>query len=89
MPDVRDIHDVLYSISRIFERSPKYIFENICAQISDMCEIIDRGSARIQTDPSFSDGFKFFFFSRERIKETNHTAIYFFINYIILIYLSI
>ena len=55
MSHISDIHHMMNPVSRQFQGSVKQIFKNICSQISDVCEIVNSGTAAVE--PCFS-GFK-------------------------------
>ena len=53
--NVGDVHDMLFVETQICERAVKGVQENVCPQVSDVCIIVNRRSASVETDVSRCD----------------------------------
>jgi hypothetical protein len=56
-------------IPAVFQGPFQNILKNVCAEVSDMNEVVYRGTARIKTNPAFVERVKNIFSARESIIE--------------------
>ena len=77
--DVGQVHDLRDLDAVVFERAAEKIFEEISAEIADVCVVVDRGAAGVHPGVSLADRGEFGHAASERIEKTDHGSFSWFI----------
>ena len=68
VPDIGDVHDVLFIVAEVGKRAIEYVEKHICAQVSDVRVIIHRRTAAVKADEARRNRHEILHFPSHRIE---------------------